>query len=258
MSMCRLIEGVGLHLRGLREEAREKLVDGARRGAVGAPNVQVLCLSQLALLAIEEDDWTLAEMLASQARAQVDRSGLGEYPMMALALAVSALVRSRTGRVEEAAVDLRHGQGLLDQLEEFPPWYVGETWVALARTAARLDDAPAATRMLAEAARVLKQTPDAVVLGEWIEQTARAIETVSASAFGDLTPAELRVLQFLPTHLSFPEIAGQVFVSANTVKTQAQGVYRKLGVSSRGEAVERARAAGLLDAGESSRDPVSR
>jgi LuxR family maltose regulon positive regulatory protein len=247
MSMCRLIEGVGLHLRGLREEAHEKLIDGARRGAVGAPNVQVLCLSQLALLAIEDDDWTLAEMLASQARAQVDRSGLGDYPMMALSLAVSALVRSRTGRLEEAAADLRQGTILLEQLEEFPPWYESETWVALARTAARLDDAPSATRMLAEASRVLKLTPDAIVLGEWIAETALSIETVSASAVRDLTPAELRVLQFLPTHLSFPQIAGQVFVSPNTVKTQAQGVYRKLGVSSRREAVEQARAAGLLD-----------
>ncbi|HEY5052429.1 MAG TPA: LuxR C-terminal-related transcriptional regulator [Solirubrobacterales bacterium] len=247
MSMCRLIEGVGLHLRGLREEAREKLIDGARRGAVGAPNVQVLCLSQLALLAIEEDDWTLAEMLASQARAQVDRSGLGDYPMMALSLAVSALVRSRTGRLEEAAADLRQGMALLQQLEEFPPWYESETWVALARTATRLDDAPSATRMLAEASRVLKLTPDAIVLGEWIAETALSIETVSASAVRDLTPAELRVLQFLPTHLSFPQIAGQVFVSPNTVKTQAQGVYRKLGVTSRREAVEQARAAGLLD-----------
>jgi LuxR family maltose regulon positive regulatory protein len=254
MSMCRLIEGVGLHLRGLRGGAHEKLVDGARRGAVGAPNVQVLCLSQLALLAIEEDDWTLADVLASQARAQVDRSGLGDYPMMALALAVSAVVRSRTGRLEEAAADLRRGLGLLEQLDEFPPWYEGETWVALARTAARLDDAPSATRMLGEAARVLKLTPDAIVLGEWIEQTALAIDTVSTSAIRDLTPAELRVLQFLPTHLSFPEIAGQVFVSPNTVKTQAQGVYRKLGVTSRRAAVEEARAAGLLDAEGPSQD----
>ena len=102
--------------------------------------------------------------------------------------------------------------------------------------------------MLDGAARALKLTPDAVVLGEWIVQTAAAIETVSVGAARDLTPAELRVLQFLPTHLSFPEIAGQVFVSPNTVKTQAQGVYRKLGVSSRREAVEEARAAGLLDA----------
>jgi LuxR family maltose regulon positive regulatory protein len=258
LSICRLIEGVGLHLRGRRGEAHEKLVDGARRGAVSAPNVQVLCLSQLALLAIEEDDWTLAEMLASQARAQVDRSGLGDYPMMALGLAVSALVRARTGRVDEAAADLRHSSRLLEQLEEFPAWFEGETWVTLARAAARLDDAPAATRMLAEATRTLKRTPDAVVLGEWIELTVGAIETVSVAAARDLTPAELRVLQFLPTHLSFPEIAGQVFVSPNTVKTQAQGVYRKLGVSSRREAVEEARAAGLLDAGGPPREAAPR
>jgi LuxR family maltose regulon positive regulatory protein len=219
MSMCRLIEGVGLHLRGLRGEAREKLVDGARRGAIGAPNVQVLCLSQLALLAIEEDDWQLAEMLASQGRAQVDRSGLGDYQVMALPLAVSALVRARTGRLEEAAADLRHGARLLEQLDEFPSWYEAEASLALARAAARLGDPTAATQSLSEAKRAAKRAPDAVVLEEWI----------------------------VPTHLSFPEIAGQVFVSPNTVKTQAQGVYRKLGVSSRRAAVERARAAGLLD-----------
>jgi LuxR family transcriptional regulator, maltose regulon positive regulatory protein len=247
MSMCRLIEGVGLHLRGFRPEAQEKLIDGARRGAVSAPNVQVLCLSQLALLAIEENDWTLAEMLASQARAQLDRSGIGDYPMMALSMAVSALVRSRTGRLEEAAADLRQGRLLLEQLEDFAPWYEAEAWVALARAAVRLDDIAAATQMLAEAGRVLKLTPDAIVLETWIAETATQIETVSASGVHDLTPAELRVLQYLPTHLSFPQIAGQVFVSPNTVKTQAQGVYRKLGVSSRREAVEQARAAGLLD-----------
>lgn len=257
MSMCRLIEGVGLHLRGFRPEAHEKLADGARRGAVSAPNVQVLCLSQLALLAIEENDWTLAEMLASQARAQLDRSGIGDYPMMALALAVSAVVRSRTGRLEQSAADLRQGRKLLGQLEDFAPWYEAETWIALARAAARLDDAPAATLMLAEASRVLKLTPDAVVLETWIAETATSIEVVSASAIRDLTPAELRLLQFLPTHLSFPQIAAQVFVSPNTVKTQAQGVYRKLGVSSRREAVEEARAAGLLDPDGPSSDTSS-
>jgi len=247
MAMCRLIEGVGLHLRGLRAQAREKLVDGARRGAVGAPNVQVLCLAQLALLAIEEEDWQLAEVLASQGRAQVDRSGLGDYPVMALALAVSAQVRSRTGRLEEAAADMRHGARLLAELDEFPTWFEAETSIALARTAARLGDPVAARRSLADGARAAKLTPGAVVLEEWVGQTAAAIESATVAGAGDLTPAELRILQFLPTHLSFPQIAGQVFVSPNTVKTQAQGVYRKLGVSSRRGAVERARDAGLLD-----------
>jgi LuxR family maltose regulon positive regulatory protein len=247
MSMCRLVEGVGLHLQGRRPEAREKLADGARRGAVGAPNVQVLCLSQLALLAIEADDWTLAEMLASQARAQLDRSGIDEYPMMALALSVSAVVRSRTGRLEAAAADLRQGRVLLERLEDFAPWYEAETWVVLARASVRLGDAPEATAMLGEASRVLALTPDAIVLGQWIAEAAASIETVSAAAIRDLTPAEMHILQYLPTHLSFPQIAGQVFVSPNTVKTQAQSVYRKLGVTSRREAVEHARAAGLLD-----------
>lgn len=255
LSVCCLLDGVGLHLRGFRMEAHGRLAEGARRGAVGAPNVQVLCLAQLSLLAIEEDDWQLAEMLASQARAQVERSGLGDYPMVALGLAVSAFVRSHLGKVEQAAADFRLATRLLGELDEFGPWYETETRIVLARTAARLDDAPTATAMLDEAARLLKLTPDATVLGEWIEQTAASVATVSASAVKDLTPAELRVLQFLPTHLSFPQIAAQVFVSPNTVKTQAQGVYRKLGVSSRREAVEQARGAGLLDGESPPRDP---
>ncbi|MDP9228055.1 MAG: AAA family ATPase, partial [Actinomycetota bacterium] len=60
-SMCCMLEGVSLHLRGRREEAHERLAEGARRGAVGAPTIQVLCLAQLSLLAIEDDDWRTAE-----------------------------------------------------------------------------------------------------------------------------------------------------------------------------------------------------
>jgi LuxR family maltose regulon positive regulatory protein len=54
------------------------------------------------------------------------------------------------------------------------------------------------------------------------------------------------VLHHLPSHLSFREIAALLFVSPNTVKTHARGIYRKLGVASRGEAVELARGAGLV------------
>jgi LuxR family maltose regulon positive regulatory protein len=62
-----------------------------------------------------------------------------------------------------------------------------------------------------------------------------------------MTAAELRVLRFLPTHLSFREIAERTQVSANTVKTQANAVYRKFGVACRSDAVARARTCGLLD-----------
>jgi LuxR family maltose regulon positive regulatory protein len=175
--------------------------------------------------------------------------GIDGYPVMTLGVATSSLVCTHAGQPERAAGDLRRALKLLDQLQEFAPWYVIEARVVLARTAVRLDDAPLASRLLEEATRLLRQAPDAVVLGEWIEDAQTAVETVSASGVMDLTPAELRLLQYMPTHLSFSEIAQAIFVSANTVKTQAQGVYRKLGVSSRRGAVDEARRVGLIDSG---------
>ena len=255
LSMCCMLDGVGLHLRGLREPAHGRLVEGARRGSVSAPTIQVLALAQLALLAIEDGDWRLAETLASQARAQVNRSGLIEYPMVALAMAVSALVESRFGRVDKAVADMRIGVDLLGELDEFAPWYEVEARIALARCASRLGDGPTAEAFLVEARKLLKRTPDALVLGEWIEQSAEAVAELSVAEVSDLSPAELRVLQFLPGHLSYPQIAAETFVSPNTVKTQAQSIYRKLGASSRREAVELAREAGLLDREAGSQSP---
>jgi LuxR family maltose regulon positive regulatory protein len=62
-----------------------------------------------------------------------------------------------------------------------------------------------------------------------------------------LTIAELRILPMLATHLSFPEIGAEMFLSPHTVKSQAMSLYRKLGASSRSQAVTRARDIGLLD-----------
>jgi LuxR family maltose regulon positive regulatory protein len=61
-----------------------------------------------------------------------------------------------------------------------------------------------------------------------------------------LTRSEVRVLRYLPTNLSTREIAAELYLSTNTVKTHQRHLYQKLGASSRTEAVERARAVGLL------------
>jgi LuxR family transcriptional regulator, maltose regulon positive regulatory protein len=57
----------------------------------------------------------------------------------------------------------------------------------------------------------------------------------------------LRLLPLLSTHLSFPEIAAQMFLSTNTIKSQAVSIYRKLGASSRTQAVARSRELALLE-----------
>jgi LuxR family maltose regulon positive regulatory protein len=70
---------------------------------------------------------------------------------------------------------------------------------------------------------------------------------VGISGASTLTPAEIRLLTYLPTYLSFAEIADRLFVSVNTIRTQAKAVYGKLDATSRSEAVENAIEAGLLE-----------
>jgi LuxR family maltose regulon positive regulatory protein len=97
---------------------------------------------------------------------------------------------------------------------------------------------------------MLARSGDAVVLRRWSDELRSQVETFATTALvgpSSLTTAELRVLALLPTHLSFREIGRHLHVSANTVKTHAHAVYRKLDVRSRSEAVVRARETGLLD-----------
>jgi LuxR family transcriptional regulator, maltose regulon positive regulatory protein len=249
--LCALVEGVARHLTGDRAGGRAELEEGARRAAVAAPVVQVLCLAQLGVLALEEGDPDTAQIAMSRARAQIERAGLADYPTCALAFAASALERAGRGRVDEARGDMRDGLRLLAALGDFTPWYEAEARVLLARAALRLSDVARARTLLAEASRIARHAPDAVVLSDWLAAAwARADSFAAAAVRGpsSLTTAELRVLRLLPTHLSFREIAGSLHVSANTIKTQAHAVYRKLDASSRNDAVQNARRIGLLDA----------
>ena len=247
-SLCCLLAGVGAHLTGDPGQARTHLQEGARRGVIAAPAIQVLCLAQLALLAIDEGDWDEAEALIARARAQVDRVGLGDCPLSALVFAVSARVLAQRGRAEQAQDDRRAALTQLARLTECFPWYESQVRVALAGAALRLGDAGATRTLLAEASRDVREMPEAVVLATWVDQSRAAAESLAETVAGpsSLTTAELRVLQLLPTHLSFREMAGGLHVSANTVKTHAHAVYRKLDACSRSEAVLRAREAGLL------------
>ncbi len=249
IALCLFLEGVAWHLTGDRTRAQEQLQDAAHRAAVPAPMFQALCLAQLALLAIEEGDTDRAGVLTARAGAQVERCGLDRCPMTALVVAVSAAVRAEQGRAEQARSDLRHALELLGEIVDPSPWYEVECRILLARATLRLNGLTAAREMLAMAAGPLGRTPDAGVLAGWIDETRAEVDLAldsTAESDWSLTTAELRVLRYLPSHLSFREIAERLFVSPNTVKTHARGIYRKLGVSCRGSAVDRARDAGLI------------
>jgi LuxR family maltose regulon positive regulatory protein len=120
--------------------------------------------------------------------------------------------------------------------------------VVVANAYLLLGDTPAARESLRDAQRDLSHLPDAPALHARFDAAHQAvIERSELGADTALTAAEIRVLHFLPTHLSFREIADRLHVSRNTVKTQVISAYRKLGVASRTEAVESARSLAMIE-----------
>jgi LuxR family transcriptional regulator, maltose regulon positive regulatory protein len=251
-ALCCFLDGVAQHLAGDHEGARRRLEEGASRSALAnVPQMHALCLAQLAVLDRDDTDGRDAGSQAVHAKSQAVHSGLSDYPTMALVFAAAADHHAQRGQVEEAASEMSDALRLLAMLgDDYAPWYHVEVRAVLARAALRLSDVPAARHLLGEAERYLRLTPDAVVLKQLLDEAkAQAEAVLESSVIGPslLTTAELRVLQLLPTHLSFREIAGELYVSTNTVKTQAHAAYRKLDASSRSEAVDRGRVLGLLD-----------
>jgi LuxR family transcriptional regulator, maltose regulon positive regulatory protein len=252
-AVCRLLEGVGRHLSGDFEAARSHLQEGMRGAAVEAPGIHALCLAQLAALALDERDAEGAAWFAGRAKAVVSASaGLAGAPTAALVFATSAAARAGRGQLAEASDDRRQALALLGDLSNFAAWYECEARIVLARACLRLSDAEAARELLAEASLLVRQVQDAPLLQRWLDELREQLTATDGAALPDawsLTTAELRVVQFLPSHLSFPQIAERLYVSPNTVKTHVRAVYRKLDASSRGQAVELAQRNGLLDAG---------
>ncbi len=248
--LARFFEGAALHLGGDADAARVLLEEGAHRAAVSAPLIQALCLAQLALLAAGDGDLARASSLAARARAQVERFNLEGNPAAALVIAVSCEFGAPGRETSATERDIGLALALLGGLTDPSPWYDAECRIVLSGAVLRASGPAAAAELLAPALAAFGSSAEAPVLARWLSETQERIEFASGSLAAtdwSLTTAELRVLRYLPSHLSFREIADRLYVSQNTVKTHARAIYRKLDVSSRGRAVELALGAGLVE-----------
>jgi LuxR family maltose regulon positive regulatory protein len=246
-----LLRGAALALLGETEEADVVLADAARAAAwAGAADVQIIALGEQAMLAAECGDHGRAEMLAEEGRELVYEGRLDTYATSAAELAAAARAGLRRCRWDQARADLGTAEQLTADLGDALPWFAVQTRMELSRAHLTLRDAEGAGAHLDEAMEILGRHPGLGLL----ERQARALrdEIAGTREVGDftgsgLTAAELRLLPLLATHLSFREIGERLFVSRNTIKTQAISVYRKLGVSNRSAAIERAAEIGLVD-----------
>jgi LuxR family maltose regulon positive regulatory protein len=246
---CGLLSGIATYLAGDLDAATE-LIDEARELAGrSCPSIAAQSLAQRAMIAIEREEWHLAAELSDGAAAIVADRQLEHEPLVALVFAACAAARAHEGRLDEAKADVHAGVDLLATLGEYASWYCAQTSILLAHASLWLADVVGARTLLAQASRFARRNPDAIVFAHWFDDAWNYMDTLAEASLAgpsSLTIAELRILRFLPSHRSFREIAAQLGVSANTVKTQAHAVYRKLGAASRSEAVARAIDAGLL------------
>jgi LuxR family maltose regulon positive regulatory protein len=221
----------------------------AEAARLGASDTQAIAVGERSLIAAARDDAEAADTLVLEARGLVEGAGLDGYETSALALAASARGYLRRGMWDEARAELEraHAHGGRGTV----PWLAVKTRIELGRAHVALREVPAVRSLLAEIRAHLQLRPHLGALVDQAHALEQEVDAVpsTAGASAGLTPAELRLLPFLTTHLSFREIGERLYVSRNTIKTQAISIYRKLGATSRSDAIAGAARLGLVEAG---------
>ena len=233
------------------ERARRVLDDGIFEAElVGSPLLQAQCLAAGAIVADLTGDRSEAARRGRRAQDLVRAQRAELVPTTALVASVQALLEARAGNRDGAVSALTVARQHLSGYDQIAPWFNVMARLPLVKAAVLLGDRPLSRQLLREVDQHLRsQSPDNAV-GPHVEvlrATVQTAERLLPDGPWTLTAAEFRVLEHLPTSLSLADIAERLFVSRNTVKTHAAGIYRKLGARSRNEAVERARAAGVLE-----------
>ena len=245
-----LLRAAGAHLCG-DADAEELLRASAEQcAATNAYFAGAIGHAELALIAMDRGDDARAEAELRAAQALVAHAPLVEYSPAALMMAARARLLQRQGRTADAREQLARAQVMRPLLTHVSSWLGVQVRLELAATHAALADVEGAGTLLQEARETLAVRPGLGRLEGQLETLAERVAQISEAGDGwaaTLTAAELRLLPFLTTHLSFQEIGARLYVSRNTVKTQAISVYRKLGVSSRSEAIARAAELGLVE-----------
>lgn len=245
---CFLI-GAAASLRDDAASASAALEEGVERSGDALPSIHMLCETWMAAIGLIADEPEAAARHAARAVRQVARAGLEDYSSTGLLYAVRAVVAARDGDADAALEHVRKGRLLLANTREIFPGFGILSRVLLARAAARTGDPATARTLLREAQELHRRLPDSPLVDRLLTASAGIAGGNGARSAGSaaLTTAELRVLTFLTTHLSLKEIALRLGSSPHTVKSQAAAVYRKLGASSRSEAVEAGRMRGLIE-----------
>ncbi|MFD0689073.1 LuxR C-terminal-related transcriptional regulator [Actinomadura fibrosa] len=213
------------------------------------PLLRLLALAGLSLTLGELGQGAESGRLARSAYKLLREHGLLESPLGTPASTAFGLALAREGMYARAREVLEEALRIRRRRLGLTTWTTLDLLLAAARTTAESGDHSAARKLLAEARRLLAAEPDE---GPRFRALLDRLEAPpagpppAARVPESLTGREHEVLRLLPAELSMREIADELYVSTNTVKTHTRAIYRKLGASTRQQALHRARELGIL------------
>ena len=196
-------------------------------------HARVFSLGYLAFAATEMDNRRDAQRWAVEATWLVAKEHLDGTVYSAIAYTAGALAQQQRGDHAEAARQLENVRRARPLLRG-AWWLNADLVLRCADISLDLGDLAGALELAQVAGDALQGCPDAGNLPSRLE---RLEERISRGQDYGLTPAELRLVAFLPTHLSLQEIAERLYLARPTVKTHVASIYDKLGVAGRSEAV---------------------
>jgi LuxR family transcriptional regulator, maltose regulon positive regulatory protein len=166
---------------------------------------------------------------------------LHALPQISMAFTALGQSQAASGNLEEAMATLEHGLSLRRKVPGLSPWPTIHHLLVMGRVATMASDLPLARRLLDEVSPLMRQYRKG--MGPMIARLAAAQKGLrenqtTGSNTESLTAREVEVLRRLTGSLSLGEIASELYLSPNTVKTHTTALYRKLGARSRSEAVK--------------------
>jgi LuxR family maltose regulon positive regulatory protein len=217
--------------------------------AAGNSDVVVLSESELAVLAMDHRRWAEAAERVERALAAIDEARMHDYATSVLAFAAAGRLCVHRQDLSEANRQLTRAMRARPSLTYALPYLAVRVRLQLAKVYWALGDHTTARHLLREIDDILLHRPALGVLVDEVSEFRGILTSstrVGATGGSPLSAAELRLLPYLQTHLTIREIGERLFVSRNTVNSQVGSIYRKLGVSSRNDAVQTATTIGLL------------
>lgn len=202
--------------------------------------VRQFALAIMAMIARERGEQAKSRRYAAEALDVVESASLRAVPQSAMTLTAWAETQAADGDLVGARATLDEVMIARQRNPGLSPWPTFYHLLAAARVTTMAGDLPRAEQLLDEVAHQMARFSDGMDAMQARLADARAglrRLRLAEPGWEPLTTREIDVLRLLRSRLSLSEIAGELYLTRNTVKTHARAVYRKLGATSRAEAV---------------------